>query len=315
MAGSTTPSDPPPATPLARLVDDYLLACRARGLSLSTIETSYGYPLRAIFLRWATERGIGDVAELNSRQVNAFAAALADWPTRSGKPLARASVHAYMRSVRLFLGWAAQEGEVVRAKPPLPRLERRLLDVLTADELDRLVAAASSDRDRLILGVLSECGVRAGELCSLAPADVIEAERRRSYLRVRGKGGRDRMVPLPPRLHRQIERYLRHRPTDAPPDRLFVGSRRGLSGEYEPLTPNGVLRLVRRTAARAGIAKHVYTHLLRHTWITHALRGGMNPLIVAQIAGHESLRMIERVYSHLTPGDAYDSFMKLYAEQ
>ena len=75
--------------------------------------------------------------------------------------------------------------------------------------------------------------------------------------------------------------------------------RRGLSGEYEPLTRSGVLKLVRSAAERAGITKDVSPRLLRHSFITNALRGGMDSMVVAQIVGHSSLWMIERVYSHL----------------
>ena len=121
-------------------------------------------------------------------------------------------------------------------------------------------------------------------------------------------------MPLPPALLRALERYERHgRPADARTDRLFVGLRRSSSGEYEPLTRSGLLQLVRTAAKRAGITKPVHVHLLRHSFITNALRGGMNPMVVAQIAGHSSLRMIEQVYSHLTAGDSYDALLKLHA--
>jgi len=127
---------------------------------------------------------------------------------------------------------------------------------------------------------------------------------------VHGTGQRDRLVPLPPALVRGLERYVMHlRPSDTRSSRLFLGLRRGLSGEYEPLTRSGVLQLVRSAAKRAGITKPVHAHLLRHSFVTNALRGGMNPMLVAQIAGHSSLRMIEQVYSHLTAGDAYEALL------
>lgn len=69
-----------------------------------------------------------------------------------------------------------------------------------------------------------------------------------------------------------------------------------------------MLRLAKQVADRAGIDKRVYTHLLRHSFITNALRAGMSPMLVTKIVGHSSLRMIERVYSHLTTDDAYDAY-------
>jgi integrase/recombinase XerD len=304
---------PARATALERLVDDYLMACRAKGLSPNTTDNSYGYPLRGVFLPWAAERGVDDLSALDGRAVNAFSVALMERPGARGRPLSKASVHAYARAVRGFLTWCEREGEAVKARPALPRLPRRILDVLDREEIARLVAAAPSERDRLILGILGDCGLRNSELCTLEVSDVMRRDRQ-AFLRVHGKGSRDRLVPLAPALLRGLERYERHsRPADTRSDRLFVSLRRGPSGDYEQLTRSGVLQLVRSAAKRAGITKPVHAHLLRHSFVTNALRGGMNPMVVAQIAGHSSLRMIEQVYSHLTAGDSYDALLQLLA--
>ena len=303
------PSGPP--TALEQLVDDYLMACRAKGLAPNTITNSYGYPLRSIFLPWCSDRGIVDLAGLTSRTTNAFSVYLAETPMARGKTLSKASVHAYSRAVRGFLNWCEREGEAVAAKPSLPQLPRRVLDVLDREEIRRLVAAAPTERDKLILSILSDCGLRNTELCRLETGDILRRDRQ-AFLRVHGKGARERLVPLPPALLRGLERYIRHaRPKDARSERLFVGLRRGRSGDYEPLTRSGLLQLVRSAAQRAEIGKPVHAHLLRHSFITNALRGGMNPMMVAQIAGHSSLRMIERVYSHLNAGDAYEALLVL----
>lgn len=302
-----------PAVPsaLERLVDDYLMACRARGLSPNTVETSYGYPLRGVLLPWCAGRGIEDLSQLDSRAVDAFSVLLLEQPGRRGRPLSRATVHAYSRAVRGFLGWCQREGEAVKARPSLPKLPRRILDVLDREELRRLVAAAPTERDRLILSILAYCGLRNSEVCTLNVDDVIRRDRQ-AFLRVHGKGARERLVPLPPPLLRAVERYERHsRPRGARSPRLFLGLRRGSSGDYEPLTRSGLLQLVRTAAKRADISKPVHVHLLRHSFITNALRGGMNPIMVAQVAGHSSLRMIEQVYSHLTAGDSYEALVKL----
>lgn len=304
VVATTVPS------PLARLVDDYLMSCRARGLGRGTLKNSYGYPLSGIFLPWCSERDVRELSQLNGRTMDAFSVALIERRTKAGRPLEKTSIHAYSRAVRGFLNWCAQEGEGTAAKPPLPKLPRRVLDVLNPDEIDNLEASAGTERDRLIIRVLGDCGLRAEELCALTPDDVIRRDRQ-AHLLVHGKGERDRLVPLPPSLLRRIERYLRGvRPGDSRASALFVSLRRGRSGDYEPLTPSGILQMVGRTADQAGISKHIYTHLFRHSFITNALRAGMNPLLVAQIAGHNSLRMIERTYSHLNTDDAYEAMMK-----
>ena len=302
---------PPSPSPLARLVDDYLMACRARGLARSTIQGSYGYPLQSVFLPWCQRNGYTELSQLNGRTMDAFSVHLLEDGGKNGRRLAKASVHAYARGVRGFLNWCEQEGEGKTARPALPTLPRRVLDVLDRDEIDRLEAAAQSERDRIIIRILGDCGLRAEELCSLRPESVLRRDRQ-AHLSVKGKGERDRLVPLPPALLRRMESYIRNqRPIDTRSPELFVGLRRGRSGDYERLTPSGILQLVARATDRAGIKKRVYTHLLRHSFITNALRAGMSPVLVAKIAGHSSLRMIERTYSHLTNDDAYDAMMEM----
>jgi integrase len=302
-----------PTSNLAALVDDYLLACRARGLARSTIDGSYGYPLHSVFLPWCEANDLSEIAQLGSRQMNALAGSLLDRGGKDGRQLSKATVHSYLRAIRSFLRWCKHEGEGKAAKPPLPRLPRLLRDVLDRDEIDRLEAGADAERDRIILRLLGDCGLRSSELLSLRPEQIVRHDRQ-ANLHVHGKGELDRFVPLPPSLLRRIDRYIRiGRPRDATCDEIFVGLRRDRRGDYEPLTRSGVLQLVRRAADRAGIEKRVYTHLLRHSFITNCLRDGMSPILVAKIVGHSSLRMIERVYSHLTNDDAYDAMIGMYA--
>jgi site-specific recombinase XerD len=296
---------------LATLVDDYLMACRAKGLSPNTIDNAYGYPLRKVFVPWCADKGVSDINAFDRRAVDAFSVFLMERTGSRGQTLSRDSVHAYVRAVRGFLNWCEREGETVAARPSLPKLSRRVLDVLDREECRRLIAAAPTERDRLILSILCDCGLRNSELCSLDVTDVRRHDRQ-AFLRVHGKGARERLVPLPPKLLRGLERYERNvRPADTRTTRLFVALRRAPHSDYEALTRSGLLQLVRSAAKRANIAKRVHAHLLRHSFITNALRGGMNPMLVAQIAGHSSLRMIERVYSHLNSGDAYDALVLL----
>jgi integrase len=304
---------PTPVPNLVALVDDYLMACRARGLARSTIEGSYGYPLRGIFLPWCSDNGLTEVAQLGSRQMNALSVSLLNHGGKDGRQLSKATVHSYTRGIRVFLHWCEDEGEGAAALPALPRLPRRLLDVLDREEIDTLEAAAETERDRLMIRILADCGLRSYELCSLRPEQIIRHDRQ-ANLHIHGKGERDRFVPLPPTHVRRLERYLRlSRPKDTRCEEVFVSLRRGRSGDYEPLTPSGVLQLVKRAVYRAGIEKRVYTHLMRHSFITNCLRAGMSPILVAKIVGHSSLKMIEHTYSHMTNQDAYDAMITMYA--
>jgi len=90
------PSSP---SPLRQLVDDYLMSCRARGLAPGTISTSYGYPLRSVFLPWCDAHGIERPEQFDVRAVDAFSVDLLDRPGKSGRRLSKFTVHAYVRGV------------------------------------------------------------------------------------------------------------------------------------------------------------------------------------------------------------------------
>jgi integrase/recombinase XerD len=297
----------PVAPPIALLVEDYLASCRARGLAPSTINQAYRYTLDDVFLPWCAENGVTEPAQLTQRVLDCFTSELLEHGGRRGQ-LSRHTIHHYGRVVRQFLRWAAKEGEPVSGTPQLPKLPRKVLDTLTMEEITRMEDAAPAERDKLIIRLLADTGMRVGELCALRTGDVVRAQDRRAFLKVQGKGSKERLVPLSPPLVRRIHRYMRGRPAG---EQLFIALRRGKDGDYAPITRSGVLQLIRHTATRAGVTKRVHPHLFRHTFATEALRAGMNPVQLAQLLGHSGLRMIEQVYSHLNAGDAYDAVMKM----
>lgn len=299
---------PAQGPPISVLVEDYLAAARARGLSPATLNNSYGYPLRQIFLPWCQRQGISSLAEMSDRTLDRLSSELLDGGGKRGE-LSRHSVHTYMRAINRFLRWAREEGEDVNARAQLPKLPKQLVDVLSRDEIQRMEDAAKTERDKLIIRTLADTGIRVGELAGLRLADLVERDRNH-FLRVQGKGSRDRLVPIP-QLYRRLRRYAdRGRPEDATSDRLFISHRRRPQGDYQPLTTSGVVQLIRNTAQVAHVDKRVYPHLFRHSYATWALNRGMNPIALAQILGHSSLAMIQNVYSHLSPADAYDAMLR-----
>ncbi|MGH7609619.1 MAG: tyrosine-type recombinase/integrase [Candidatus Dormibacteria bacterium] len=301
--------EPAAATPLERSVEDYLTSCKARGLSPKTVNQSYGWPLRSVFLPWARETRLLAPADVSPRALEGLAADLLGRPGRNGT-LSRHSVHAYLRSVNQWSRWARQEGEEVpeRATAPLPRLPRSLPTVLTRAEITALEEAAATERDRLIVRLLADTGMRVGELVGLRVGDLIQRDRG-SFLRVTGKGDRERQIPVMPKLARRLQRYIeKTRPKDTRSDRVFLGLRRSAAtGQYEPLTTSGVEQLVRDLGERCGLPQRVHPHLFRHSFVTHALAQGMGPIQLAEIVGHTSLAMIQQVYAHLSPSDAYEA--------
>lgn len=294
---------------LERLVDDYLAHCAARGLSQRTLNNSYGYALRDVFLPWCASQGLGDVADLTGRALDRFTSALLQRQHADGRAISKHTVHSYVRPVRQMLTWASRVGEDVAAKPQLPKLTMPLRETLTRDEIDLMERVVPTERDKLIIRIFGDCGLRLEELTQLTPADIVRSGRQ-AHLRVLGKGARMRDVPVPPQTLRRLERHIDGRPLDRSSDRLFLGLRRGPLGRFDALTSNGIYQVVKDAVARARITKRVHPHLLRHSWMTEMLRQGMNPVQLSIIAG-ASLQVIQQHYTHLTKDDAYDAMLKI----
>jgi integrase len=181
--------------------------------------------------------------------------------------------------------------------------------VLSREEITRLEDAAQNERDKLIIRVLADTGLRLGELLGLVPDDIRQEAGRRWYLKVKGKGDRERMVPIAPGLAGRLDRYVKRtrRPSVYP--NLFLGTRRGRGTmEYEPLTKSGAEQLIRDLGLDV-LSRRVYPHLFRHSFITWCAQRGMRETDVAKIVGHSGLRMIHEVYEHLTVSDTHDALM------
>jgi site-specific recombinase XerD len=299
--------DAPASSPLERLVDDYLNHCRARGLSPRTLDNSYGYALRVVFLPWCATENVRDVKDLDGRTLDRFTSSLLQRRHAHGRHISKHTVHSYVRPIRQMLTWASRMGEDVSAKPQLPKCSKPLRDVLTSDEIDRMEKMVVGERDKLIIRIFGDCGLRLQELARLHPKDIVRSGRQ-AHLRVLGKGSRIRDVPIPPQVLRRLEHHIDDRPVDRSADCIFLAHRRGPLGRYDPLTGSGVYQVVKDAVARAGITKRVHPHLLRHSWMTEMLRHGMSPIQLSIIAG-ASVQVISDHYTHLTKDDAYDAMM------
>jgi integrase len=143
------------------------------------------------------------------------------------KPLAKASVHAYMRAINSFLAWVRKEGEKVEAKAPLPKLSRPVIDVLTRSEIQAMEDAAASERDKLIVRLLADTGIRLSELLGLRTADLLEGEGKHAFLKIRGKGDKERLVPVAAALARQLRRFAEKTRKETNYERIFISMRRG----------------------------------------------------------------------------------------
>lgn len=295
-------------SPLAAAIEEYLdeAGARVRGRTLEI----YGSVLRRGLLPWAEAESISEPRQLEQRVISRWVTYLRTvHRTPAGKALSEESVRTYGRTANSFLKWLHERGDVdqVRARTPKPR--QRTLEVLSRQELVRLEAGARTERDKLLIRLLADTGGRLGEILALREADVLQ-QGREQYVRLRGKTG-ERLVPIEPALHRRLRRFIEHgRSADYGGERIFVGLRRLRDGSYRTPGRGSIERMVRDAAAQAGIKRRVHPHLLRHSAITHQLRQGMNPLLVAKVAGHSSLDMMKNVYAHLTVSDAHAALMR-----
>lgn len=172
---------------------------------------------------------------------------------------------------------------------PFAKRPRQLPTVLSPDEVVRLLRAAWPGRDRTLLDVAYSCGLRLKELLGLQVRD-IDSARMALHLR-HGKGQKERLVPLSPRLLEALRAYWReYRPATW----LFPGVKPSLA-----LTGGAVQRLCRRTAQRAGLSKRIHPHILRHSFATHLLEAGVDLLSVQTLLGHSHFNTTAK-YLHVS---------------
>ena len=171
---------------------------------------------------------------------------------------------------------------------PRPRKELRLPAVLSQREVLEMLKMARNPKHRALLVLLYSAGLRVGEVVRLRPGD-LDVER--GLLKVRaGKGRKDRYTLLADRAVKAVRIYRDAYPSE---EWLFPGAR-----PERHLTTRSVQRVVKRTAAAAGIAKKVTAHTLRHSFATHLLEGGTNLRIIQELLGHQNTRTTQ-IYTHV----------------
>lgn len=176
-----------------------------------------------------------------------------------------------------------------------PRFGRHLPDVLSVEEIDRIIAGIDLStpkgrRDSAMLETLYSCGLRVSELTSLRLEDLFFGE---GYIRVTGKGDKQRLVPIGTTARDRIRRYLEDRAQRPGTSNVVF-----LSNRNTALTRVMVFTIIKRAALRAGIEKQISPHTFRHSFATHLLEGGASIRQVQEMLGHESILTTE-IYTHL----------------
>lgn len=178
-----------------------------------------------------------------------------------------------------------------------PKPSRTLPDTLSIEEIDAMISSIDTTtvkglRDRAILELLYSCGLRVTELCDLKIGDLFFGE---GYIRVVGKGDKQRLVPISGVARDRIQLYMDVRPgRKSSVEYLFLNNRE----KPKPLTRVMVFTIIKQAALRAGVSKQVSPHTFRHSFATHLLEGGASIRHVQELLGHESILTTE-IYTHL----------------
>lgn len=216
--------------------------------------------------------------------------------------LAATTVARRLMALRTFYGWLLGEGAIARNPAEAirqPRMERRLPETLTEEQTSALIAAPEGDspvavRDRAMLELLYSCGLRASELVSLTLGDI---DLPNAMLRCRGKGDKERLVPIGARAVASLTRYLQ----DARPalDKgrgsgfLFLSTR-----SSRPLSRSKLWQIVHGAAVDAGIWGKVHPHTLRHCFASHLLSHGADIRAIQEMLGHADISTTQ-IYTHV----------------
>jgi integrase/recombinase XerD len=261
-------------------------------LSENTV-AAYGRDLKRLFA-WLGSRRLG---QLSVSELAGYPAWLAE------QGLAPKSVARHVASLKVFFRYLQLEGVLSDNQAELlgsQKLWQRVPHVLSAEEVNRLLAAPRRAdgqwlRDRALLEMLYATGCRVSEVAHLRLRDVHLVER---WCQCRGKGDKQRVVPLGVRAVAAVERYLteergplagRRSPA---PEWLFLSVRGG------PLRRERIWELIKRYAARAGAPAEISPHTLRHSFATHLLAGGADLRQVQEMLGHASIATTQ-IYTHV----------------
>lgn len=243
------------------------------------------------FLEWIDQQNVTDPAEVTARHVRQFLAELA------GRGLKDTTVHEYARAIRTLLKFWHAEGYIPQPVTfEMPRLAKKRLPILTAQQLKQIVEACNV-KDKAIILFMVDSGLHRAEGCALDWADV---DMQTGRVRVRqGKRPKDRTAVIGARTRRALVAYRRTLETrDGPVSQTRHGKRSAHSG---------FIRIFIRLTNRTG--RHVTAHALRRTFTILSLRAGMNPLHLQNLGGWADLEMVQH-YAHMVGDDLLEAHRK-----
>ncbi|MFM7300057.1 MAG: site-specific tyrosine recombinase XerD, partial [Crocinitomicaceae bacterium] len=193
-----------------------------------------------------------------------------------------------------------------------PKIGRKLPEVLTIEEIDTLIAAIDLSKDeghrnRAILETLYSCGLRVSELVNLRFSDLYFDE---GFIRVIGKGNKERLVPVSPQVEKEINLYTvnirKHLDIKKGNEQVVFLNRRG-----SMLTRVMIFTIIKQLAEHVGLKKNISPHTFRHSFATHLIEGGANLRAIQEMLGHESITTTE-IYTHLDQRYLRDAILNFH---
>jgi integrase/recombinase XerD len=250
-----------------------------------------------------------NIVDLNYSDLTGFAAVLYDIGL-SARSQAR-----IISGIKQFFEFLLLETILTKNPSELlepPKIGRKLPEVLTIDEIDSLIAMidlskTEGHRNKAILETLYCCGLRVSELCDLRISQIFSRE---GFIRIIGKGNKERLVPLAESVTRELQFYFESMRNNmeivrGQEDFVFL-NRRG-----KQLTRVMIFTIIKDLGNKAGIRKNISPHTFRHSFATHLLEGGANLRAIQEMLGHESIITTE-IYTHVSSQAQREAILKYH---
>lgn len=276
-----------------------------KGLALNTLE-AYERDVQS-FLHVLPQEKVTSWNHVKQQHIIDFLAA------KKSELYASSSLCRALIAIKVFFRFLKREGMIsqnVALYLETPKLWQLIPEVLTPEEIDKLLMEPNPHtkkgaRDRAILELLYASGLRVSELCQLKLYDLDD-----TAVRVQGKGGKERLVPVGSKAIAAVDHYLsyRHQSVEERDEFLFT------SRVNRPIDRITVWRMIKDYAFQAGIEKNISPHTLRHSFATHLLDNGADLRIIQEMLGHSSINSTDR-YTHLSRHHLQEAFQAFHPRQ
>ena len=276
-------------------INNYIRLLRVKNLSKNTID-AYQRDLKKYihFIQDSCE--ICKLTKIKPEHIRSYIHYLAD-DSLSSRTIART-----LSSINRFHTYLCME-EILNENPAVHikrrKIPQTLPNVLSVEEVEEILdnidtKSVLGKRDLALLEILYSCGLRVSEACTLRGIDILQNS---EIIRVRGKGNKERLVPMGPKAMKKLDQYLQY----SRPKLLKQGSEEGeifLSRNGKPLTRMTIYNILIKYSTEAHITKQISPHTFRHSFATHLLEGGADLRAVQEMLGHSNI-VTTQIYTHL----------------